>query len=71
VIEQIVIVGLGCIGQAVLPLLERTWPRPAIAVVDRMLDGGRWKLAARHKLDAIESTITVDKTPGFMQQRPL
>lgn len=59
-IEQIVIVGFGCIGQAVLPLLERTWPQAAIAVVDRVLDGNRRQLAARHKLDAIESTITVD-----------
>ncbi|RDK06251.1 saccharopine dehydrogenase NADP-binding domain-containing protein [Cupriavidus lacunae] len=59
-IEQIVIVGFGCIGQAVLPLLERAWPRAAITVVDRMLDGARRQLAARHGLDAIESTITVD-----------
>ncbi|WP_329955928.1 saccharopine dehydrogenase NADP-binding domain-containing protein [Cupriavidus necator] len=34
-IEQIVIIGFGCIGQAVLPLLERTWPQAAITVVDR------------------------------------
>ncbi|WP_454734525.1 saccharopine dehydrogenase NADP-binding domain-containing protein [Cupriavidus necator] len=57
-IEQIVIVGFGCIGQAVLPLLERAWPQAAITVVDRVLDGARRQLIATHKLKAIEATIT-------------
>ncbi len=57
-IEQIVIVGFGCIGQAVLPLLERAWPQAAITVVDRVLDRARMQIVARHGLHAIDATIT-------------
>ncbi|NOV26005.1 homospermidine synthase [Cupriavidus necator] len=57
-IEHIVIVGFGCIGQAVLPLLERAWPRAAITVVDRVLDNARQALVTRHGLHAIRATVT-------------
>ncbi|MBB2920482.1 saccharopine dehydrogenase NADP-binding domain-containing protein [Cupriavidus alkaliphilus] len=57
-IEHIVIVGFGCIGQAVLPLLERAWPAAAITVVDRALDHARQALVARHGLHAIHAAIT-------------
>lgn len=59
-IEQIVIVGFGCIGQAVLPLLQRTWPRAAITVVDRSLDDRRRQVVAAHDLRAVEAGITAD-----------
>lgn len=59
-IEQIVIVGFGCIGQAVLPLLQRTWPRAAITVVDRSLDDRRRQIVAAHGLRAVEAGITAE-----------
>lgn len=60
VIEQIVIVGFGCIGQAVLPLLQRAWPRAAITVVDRSLDDRRHQIVAAHGLDAVQASITAE-----------
>ncbi|YCA78925.1 saccharopine dehydrogenase NADP-binding domain-containing protein [Cupriavidus sp. JZ107] len=60
VIDHIVIVGFGCIGQAVLPLLQRTWPRAAITVVDRSFDDCRRHLVAAHGLQAVEAGITAD-----------
>ncbi|WP_349605269.1 MULTISPECIES: saccharopine dehydrogenase NADP-binding domain-containing protein [Cupriavidus] len=57
-IEQIVIVGFGCIGQAVLPLLERTWPKAAITVVNSVLDPTRMQFVAKHGLHAIGANIT-------------
>lgn len=59
-IDHIVIVGFGCIGQAVLPLLQRTWPRAAITVVDRSFDDRRRELVAAHGLHAVEAGITAD-----------
>ncbi len=59
-IEQIVIVGFGCIGQAVLPLLQRTWPRAATTVVDRSLDDRRRQIVAAHGLHAVGAGITAD-----------
>lgn len=57
-IERIVIVGFGCIGQAVLPLLEQAFPEAAIAVVDKILDVPRQALVARHRLQAVEAVVT-------------
>ncbi len=65
-IEYIVIVGFGCIGQAVLPLLQRAWPRAAITVVDRQLDDRRRQLVAAHGLHAVEAGIASDNVESVL-----
>jgi homospermidine synthase len=55
---QILIVGFGCIGQAVLPLLEHAFPSTPILVVDRVLDEARLSIIRRHQLEAIEATVS-------------
>ena len=55
---EILIVGFGCIGQAVLPLLERVFPSVPIVVVDRVLDEARLSIIRRHKLKAVEATVS-------------
>ncbi|MCL2345434.1 MAG: saccharopine dehydrogenase NADP-binding domain-containing protein [Desulfobulbus sp.] len=62
-----VIVGLGCIGQAALPLLERAYPQAAISVVDRVLDAPRQRIVARHRLRAREITITPDNYAAVLE----
>ncbi|MCI0151921.1 cation:proton antiporter [Paraburkholderia sediminicola] len=57
-IEHIVIVGFGCIGQAVLPLLKRVFPRVAITVIDKTLDAQRMTMASRYQMATIETTIS-------------
>jgi len=57
-VDTIVMVGFGCVGQAVLPLLERAYPDARILVIEKDLDAPRRELVVRHRLQAVEATIT-------------
>ena len=57
-IEQIVIVGFGCIGQAILPLLAHAYPEAAVTVVDRAMDAHRLSLASQYRAAPVHATVT-------------
>ncbi|MBB1633324.1 saccharopine dehydrogenase C-terminal domain-containing protein [Cupriavidus sp. UME77] len=59
-IEHIVIVGFGCIGQAILPLLARAHPEAAVTVVDRAMDAHRLALARQYRVTPLHATVAPD-----------
>jgi homospermidine synthase len=57
---RFVIVGLGNIGEATLPLLKRLWPTSDILVIDQTLDARRRHVLAAFGADGVELRITRD-----------
>ncbi len=57
---RFVIVGLGNIGEATLPLLRRLWPMSDILVIDQLIDERRLRLLAEFGIDGVELRITRD-----------
>ena len=52
-----VIVGLGNIGQSLLPLIRKTWPTWHLIAIDQVVDGARQKIAKQFQVQAIEQRI--------------
>jgi homospermidine synthase len=57
---RFVIVGLGNIGEATLPLLRRRWPASEVTVIDQVLDGHRRQVLAAFGGGGVELRITRD-----------
>lgn len=55
-----VIVGLGNVGEATLPLLRRLWPASQVTVIDQVLDAHRREVLAAFGGDGIELRISRD-----------
>jgi homospermidine synthase len=57
---RFVMVGLGNIGEATLPLLKRLWPAADILVIDQLMDERRLGVLAAFGVDGVELRITRD-----------
>lgn len=55
--RAVVIVGLGSIGQSLLPLLRKAWPGWRLVAIDQTLDAARRAIAAQFDVQAIEQRI--------------
>ncbi|MDF3832557.1 saccharopine dehydrogenase C-terminal domain-containing protein [Cupriavidus basilensis] len=65
-IEHILIVGFGCIGQAILPLLSHAYPDAAITVLDRTMDAHRLALARQYRAAPLHATVTAGNHPALL-----
>ncbi len=57
---RIVIVGLGNVGEATLPLLRRLWPQSNVLAIDKTLDARRRRVLAAFGVEGAQQRITRD-----------
>jgi homospermidine synthase len=55
---RFVIVGLGNVGEATLPLMKRLWPMSDILVIDQLIDERRLGVLAAFGVDGVELRVT-------------